>query len=162
MNSTAAAVGGAVTFVWLGMVLAISFLEAPLKFRAPGVTIPLGLGIGRLVFRALNAVEVVLALAIVIAVALSGPSAVVVAFTVVVIVLLVVQLAVIRPRLNRRSDEVLAGVLDTGARADAPAGAGVRAESEQPRSHGHLAYVACEVVKVIALLDLGTSLLART
>lgn len=35
-----AAVAGAITFVWLGMVLAISFLEAPLKFRAPGVTIP--------------------------------------------------------------------------------------------------------------------------
>lgn len=27
----------AVTFVWLGMVLAISFLEAPLKFWAPNV-----------------------------------------------------------------------------------------------------------------------------
>jgi hypothetical protein len=37
----------AVTFVWLGMVLAISFLEAPLKFRAPGVTLPIGLAIGR-------------------------------------------------------------------------------------------------------------------
>jgi len=30
-------VATAVTFVWLGMVLAISFLETPLKFRAPGV-----------------------------------------------------------------------------------------------------------------------------
>jgi hypothetical protein len=37
----AAAVATAVTFVWLGMVLAISFLEAPLKSRAPGVTVPL-------------------------------------------------------------------------------------------------------------------------
>ena len=36
----------AVTFTWLGMVLAISFLEAPLKFRAPGITVPLGLLIG--------------------------------------------------------------------------------------------------------------------
>lgn len=165
MNSTAVAFAGAVTFVWLGMVLAISFLEAPLKFRAPGVTIPLGLGIGRLVFRALNAVEAVLALAIVVAVAVSGPSAAVVAFTVVVVVLLVVQLAVIRPRLNRRSDEVLAGArLDAGARAEAetPTGTDVRTETEQPRSHGHLTYVACEVVKVIALLALGVSLLART
>lgn len=34
------------------MVLAISFVEAPPKFRAPGTTIPLGLGIGRPVFRA--------------------------------------------------------------------------------------------------------------
>ncbi len=35
----------------LGAIVAISFLEAPLKFLAPGITIPLGLGIGRLVFR---------------------------------------------------------------------------------------------------------------
>jgi hypothetical protein len=40
----------AVACVWLGMVLAISFLEAPLKFRAPGVTLAVGLGIDRLVF----------------------------------------------------------------------------------------------------------------
>lgn len=62
----AAAVGVAATFVWLGMVLAISFLEAPLKFRAPGVTLPVGLGIGRLVFRALNAADVVKVVALVV------------------------------------------------------------------------------------------------
>ena len=62
-----AAVAVAATFVWLGMVLAISFLEAPLKFRAPGVTLQIGLGIGRLVFRALNGCEVVLAAAAVVA-----------------------------------------------------------------------------------------------
>ena len=45
------------TFLWLGFVLAISFMEAWLKFRAPGITLPLGLGIGRLVFSALNKVE---------------------------------------------------------------------------------------------------------
>ena len=55
------AVACAVTFVWLGMVLAISFLEAPLKFRAPEVTLRIGLGIGRLVFGALNTVEAVFA-----------------------------------------------------------------------------------------------------
>lgn len=63
MNTTGAAIASAVVFVWLGTVLAISFLEAPLKFRAPGVTIPLGLGIGRPVFRALNIAETVLAAA---------------------------------------------------------------------------------------------------
>jgi hypothetical protein len=62
--SVAPAVAVAVVFVWLGMVLAISFLEAPLKFRAPNVTLQIGLGIGRLVFRALNTVEVVLAIVI--------------------------------------------------------------------------------------------------
>ncbi|MER2093219.1 MAG: hypothetical protein ABS918_10760, partial [Saccharopolyspora rectivirgula] len=64
MHQTSAAAAVAVVFSWLGMVLAISFLEAPLKFRAPGVTTRIGLGIGRLVFRALNAVEVVLAVAV--------------------------------------------------------------------------------------------------
>lgn len=39
------------------MVAAISLLEAPLKFRAPGITTALGLGIGRLVFQALNIAE---------------------------------------------------------------------------------------------------------
>ena len=56
--SAAAAIAVAVAFVWLGMVVAISFLEAPLKFRAPNVTLQVGLGIGRLVFRALNSVEI--------------------------------------------------------------------------------------------------------
>src|SRR3954467_7605999 len=104
MNSAAAAVAGAVTFVWLGMVLAISFLEAPLKFRAPGVTIPLGLGIGRLVFRVLNLVEAVLAAAVVVAVAAGGAPARIVGPTAAAAVLLLAQLIVVRPRLNRRSD----------------------------------------------------------
>ena len=43
---------------WLGMVAAISFLEAPIKFSAPGVSLAIGLGIGRKVFTALNAVGV--------------------------------------------------------------------------------------------------------
>src|SRR5690606_25200135 len=51
-------------FTWLGFVCAISFMEAWLKFQAHGVTLPIGLGIGRLVFHALNKVEWVLAIAI--------------------------------------------------------------------------------------------------
>ncbi|MCY1516917.1 hypothetical protein D9M68_515760 [compost metagenome] len=49
-------------FTWIGFVCAISFMEAWLKFRAPGITVPLGLGIGRLVFAALNKVEWVFAI----------------------------------------------------------------------------------------------------
>ncbi|WP_042394692.1 hypothetical protein [Streptacidiphilus carbonis] len=141
MIPTGAAVAAAVTFVWLGMVLAISFLEAPLKFRAPGVTIPIGLGIGRLVFRALNLVEAVLAVVVVVAVVADRASATTVSLTAVVAVLLAVQLGVVRPRLNRRSDRVLAG-------------------EELPRSRGHLSYVALETAKVVALLALGVAVLA--
>jgi hypothetical protein len=109
MNTTSAATASAVTFVWLGMVLAISFLEAPLKFRAPGVTIPIGLGIGRLVFRALNLVETVLAVVVIAAVAVGAAPASVAGLTAAVAAVLLAQLAFVRPRLNRRSDRVLAG-----------------------------------------------------
>ena len=54
------------TFLWLGFVGAISFMEAWLKFRAPGITLPLGLGIGRLVFQALNIVEWVILIGVLI------------------------------------------------------------------------------------------------
>ncbi|MEE6264174.1 hypothetical protein V2E29_00720 [Streptomyces diastatochromogenes] len=122
------------------MVLAISFLEAPLKFRAPGVTLPLGLGIGRMVFRALNAVEAVLAVALGTAVTLASPPVPVIALTVAPVLLLTVQLAAVRPVLNRRSDRVLAG-------------------ERLPRSRAHLYYVACELAKVGALLALGVTVL---
>lgn len=126
----------AVCFTWLGMVLAISFLEAPLKFRAPGVTVPLGLGIGRVVFRALNRVEVALLVLAVVAVALAPHPAPVVLLAALA-VLVGVQLGLVRPRLNRRSDRVLAG-------------------EELPRSRGHLVYVALEVVKVALLIATGS------
>lgn len=139
MNTTAAT-AGAVTFVWLGMVLAISFLEAPLKFRAPGITIPLGLGIGRLVFRALNFAEVALLTAVIAVVATGSVPTVAAGATVMVALLLAVQLGIVRPRLNRRTDLILAG-------------------EQLPRSRGHLHYVTLEVAKVTALLVLGLSLL---
>jgi len=44
----------AITFIWIGFIGAISFMEAWLKFQAPGVTTELGLSIGQLVFKALN------------------------------------------------------------------------------------------------------------
>lgn len=141
--TTASAVAVATTFVWLGMVLAISFVEAPLKFRAPGVTLALGLGIGRLVFRALNAIEIVWAATVAIVMFLGTwggatiPSAAVIA-----ILGLAIQLVAIRPALTRRSDAVLAGF-------------------EGPRSRVHYAYVALEVVKVVSLAVLGITLLAN-
>jgi len=50
-------VGITIPILWLGFVLSISFMEAWLKFQAAGVTQAIGLAIGRLVFGALNKVE---------------------------------------------------------------------------------------------------------
>lgn len=41
-------------FLWSGCIIAISFMESWLKFRAPGVTLPIGLSIGKLVLRHLT------------------------------------------------------------------------------------------------------------
>jgi hypothetical protein len=55
-----------ISLVWLGMILGISFLEAPLKFMAPSVTPEIGLGIGRQVFGVFNKIECAMALAMII------------------------------------------------------------------------------------------------
>ena len=47
----------AIVFFWAGFVSSISFMEAWLKFRAPGVTLHIGLSIGKKIFTALNRVE---------------------------------------------------------------------------------------------------------
>jgi len=139
MTAPSSAVAAAVAFSWLGMVLGISFLEAPLKFRAPGVTLPLGLGIGRIVFRALNRVELGLLVVLVVAVSV-GRDVLLLVVTAVLVVVVGAQLLGVRPRLNRRSDRVLAG-------------------EDVPRSRAHLAYVALEAVKVVALVVLGVAAL---
>jgi hypothetical protein len=54
---------------------------------------------------------------------------------------LAVQLGVVRPRLNRRSDAVLAG-------------------ANVPRSRAHVSYVGLEVVKATALAVAGILLLS--
>ena len=139
--SPASGVAVAATFVWLGMVLAISFIEAPLKFRAPGVTLQIGLGIGRLVFRALNGVELLLAVALAVAFVIAPPGVGATVAAGVAAVALLAQVLLVRPQLTRRSNAVLAG--DDG-----------------PRSRAHWVYIGFELVKVAALLIAGVLLLA--
>src|SRR5690625_5995736 len=98
----------AATFVWLGMVLAISFIEAPLKFRAPEVTLRIGLGIGRLVFRGLKIAEVVLAVLLSVGLLLSNIAVGAAVVPVIAILILVVESGGIRARLLARGDAVLA------------------------------------------------------
>ncbi|HEX7303728.1 hypothetical protein [Lentzea sp.] len=131
----------AVVFLWLGHVVAISFIEAPLKFRAPGVTVPIGLGIGRLVFRALNIVESVLALVLVVLFAVGPVRPAVVNSVGIAVLALVVQLVFVRPRLSRRTNRVVAG-------------------EDLPRSRGHLLYVLFEIVKAAALIVGGVLLIS--
>lgn len=127
-------------FVWMGTVLAMSFLEAPLKFRAEGVTPRIGPGIGRLVFRALNACEYVFAIVIAVALFTHETS---LGFNIAVLIAvssLLMQTIVVRPMLSGRTKFVLAG------------------EGDGPRLRAHHVYVAVEVVKLIALIWAGVRL----
>lgn len=122
--------------LWLGMVLAISFLEAPLKFRAPGITVPLGLGIGRLVFRALNSAEISIAAVLIVATLTVAPGPAPATWLGVAVAILAGQLLVLRPLLTRRSNRVLAG-------------------ADLPRSHAHFWYIGLETAKAITLIGLA-------
>jgi hypothetical protein len=136
-----AAVAIALTFAWVGLVVGISFIEAPLKFRAPGVTTPIGLGIGRLVFKVVNGVEVAIAVVLVATLILGiGDQAAAAALTAAVVVL-AVQLLAVRPALTRRSDAILAG-------------------EDAPRSGAHHVFIALEAIKLVTLLVGGVAALA--
>ena len=132
------AVAAAVTFSWLGMVLAISFLEAPLKFQAPGLTVPVGVAIGRLVFRALNIGEGVLAVVLLVCVLLRPDPAI--GLVVALWIVLAAGALVLRPRMDRR---VLAGATASG----------------MPRHSLHRWYILLELIKVVLLVLLGIRLL---
>lgn len=123
---------------WAGLIGGISFLEAPLKFQAPGITIPLGLGIGQLVFQALNKIEVILLIAI-LACSLPAPLkniSSILLFS--VTILLMTDTFWLLPLLDERAKLVLAG--------HAPV-----------RSYHHILYIIADTIKFLILITLGFS-----
>lgn len=134
-------VAAAIVFTWAGLVVGISFIEAPVKFRAPGVTTQIGLGIGRLVFRVVNVVEAAFALAVVITLLAGSAETFAGVALGIAVATLAAQLLFVRPRLARRSDMVLAG-------------------GDAPRSHAHHAYIVLEIIKLAALVTGGIAVLS--
>lgn len=122
------------------MVVAIS-IEAPLKFRAPGITLPLGLGIGRLVFRALNRAEIVLAVVTAATFAFTTRPPAATVLLVALVLTLGVQVLVLRPRLEARAQLIIDG-------------------ATPPRSRAHLGYIVLEGAKVLTLAAFGIVLIS--
>lgn len=132
------------TFVWIGFICAISFLEAWMKFRAPGVTLPIGLGIGRLVFGALNKIEWVFAIAILVS-TYTKPAITVLKSKIpllLTLVILATQTIWLLPALDARAELHITG------QYVAP-------------SNLHIYYVIAEFVKVIALAIFGIKLFKK-
>ena len=131
----------AVPFVWFGMVLAISFMEAPLKFQAPGITVDLGVGIGRLVFGFVNKVEIVFALILILALwnctRSWGKIQPHLRNTLgLVVLVLMIQTFILLPVMDARADLRLQG-------------------TEIGPSFLHIYYVAGEILKVVGLSIFG-------
>ena len=129
-------------FIWIGFIGAISFMEAWLKFQAPGITVPLGLGVGKLVFGALNKVELVLSIIIIGSLFYGGMNKFKKEqiYFVIPFLIVVVQTTYLLPALDTRAEMHIQG-------------------QNVPASNLHFYYVGLEVVKIICLLIFGVKLL---
>ncbi len=131
----------AAIFIWIGFVGAISFMEAWLKFRAPGITLPLGLGIGRLVFNALNKVEWVLAFIVILNLIIAHTEI----FTLknityfIPVFILLLQSFWLLPKLDARAELYITG-------------------QNIPESNVHLVYIILEIIKAICLFIYSVTL----
>ena len=130
----------AVPFIWFGMIGAISFMEAPLKFRAPNITLALGLGIGRIIFFTLNKIEIFLAVLMFISLIKIKPKGnfPLIAFGIIAF-LLILETVWLLPALDARANEVING-------------------TNAPFSNAHFIYIAFDAVKFILLFALGVNL----
>ncbi len=128
------------TFIWCGLLLGISFMEAPLKFQAPNITLELGLGIGQLVFGALNKMELVLAVLIGGSLWAVKPSSRINLIYGIIITILLAQTFVLLPFLSERIVMIQSG-------------------QTPPDSPMHLYYIIAEVVKLVLLMFGGVSFL---
>ncbi|MDX5319797.1 MAG: hypothetical protein LPK45_01925 [Bacteroidota bacterium] len=121
--------------LWIGFVCAISFMEARLKFLAPGVTLEIGLGIGRIIFGALNKVEWTIAVLVLISILLA-PGRIWTsqrAFYFLALTILLVQSFWLLPALDLRASQIIAHELT-------------------PPSMHHLYYIIAEGIKIVLLI----------
>jgi hypothetical protein len=118
--------------LWAGLVIGISFVEAPVKFRTPTLTRVVAFDVGRTVFRASQWVQLGIgALALLAAVVARLPRGAWVCLALVAAALLL-QMGWIFPVLDARADLVIAGGVPSG-------------------SSPHTLYGALEVLKLLAL-----------
>jgi len=124
-------------FFWAGAILSISFMEAPLKFNAPGITLELGLSIGRIVFHALNKLEWIMAITIFIGLIYVLKLKSYYWFFGIILTILFYQTFLLLPQLDARAEMVLAG--------NPPA-----------KSYHHWLYIIVEAIKLICIIIFGT------
>ncbi len=127
-----------VAYVWLGLILGVSFLATPIKFQAESLTLPVALDVGRTTFHAFGKVEWVLTFILgLLALRSRGEFEPADWFLVAMVTAIVLaQAGLLIPRLDVRVAAIIAG--------DTP-----------PPSHLHTIYAGAEFAKALALLFIG-------
>jgi hypothetical protein len=127
---------GITAIFWLGFFMAISFMEAPLKFTAPGITIAQGVQIGRIIFGVLNKCEWTFLLLIIITCFLDRPRAAVLYFIIIAGAILLTETAWLLPQLDTRAIQYISG-------------------QQRQGKDIHWIYILLEIIKVPFLFMIG-------
>jgi hypothetical protein len=123
-------------FAWFGLTAGIALLEAPVKFTAPTITREIALDVGRVVFMALNRVEMIALILLLVLIRISGWSRRLWAAWAPLVLIMIAQTAWLLPELAERSKLIVTG-LDPGP------------------SIAHGTYAVLELLKLGLLLYLG-------
>ena len=121
---------------WLGFFMAISFMEAPLKFTAPGITVAQGVQIGRIVFGVLNKCEWGFLLIVLSTCLYNRPGALVMFCVFVACIILLAETFWLLPVLDARATQYIAG-------------------HQQQDTDMHWWYIILEILKAPTLFIIG-------
>ena len=127
---------GALIMLWAGVVIGVSFLAAPAKFGAPGLSLPVAMEVGRREFGALNLAELVLAAVTLALAAYARPERVIWLGLGLAAVIVVLQWLWLLPVLDARAELI------------------IRGETPEP-APWHALYIGAEIIKLVALLVIG-------
>lgn len=129
-----------VCFLWVGITVGVSMIATPLRFTAATITRPVALDVGRVVFAALNKVELVALVLLLIVVRVAGETRRWWALCALLVLIVLLQGVWLIPELGARTDVIIAG-------------------GEPPDSYAHAIYSSLELLKIGLLLFCGFSTL---
>lgn len=125
-----------ICFLWVGVTVGVSMIATPLRFTAETITREIALDVGRVVFAALNKVELGLLVLLLIIVRVSGRAAAYWLICAALALIVIAQSAWLTPELAARTQIVIDG-------------------GTPPASYAHAIYSTLELLKIGLLLYLG-------
>jgi hypothetical protein len=134
---------GVVALVWIGLLIGVSLLATPVKFRAPSLDLPVALDVGRHTFAAFNLVEIFALALLALAIILGNRTRLLLAALAGIAAVLVLQTVWLLPALDARVEIYLSGAVP-------------------PASALHTVYVVGEGLKLLILAGIALLSLRRT